>query len=227
MQYYQLHLHSSHSSSGLPGVLQPPAQLLVLEGKCFHAATGLLEPALQEVPLFLLFFPPRRQTFEALLHRQVGLTESLWERIKINARVTNSLIPTITNFSLFFLSLTALSSVITALTFQVSVLLNEDVHLLQGFLQCAGLIGRARDVAVHHGASRRHDAERKDVLLCFVYYLYIKQSETLATNKSSREGWEQSQLQSCEKESTVTIHIALELMGGCLLTFLALVAWVA
>lgn len=48
-----------------------------------------------------------------------------------------------------------------SLTLQVSVLLDEDVHLLQGFLQRARLTGRARDVAVHHGASRRHDAERK------------------------------------------------------------------
>lgn len=50
------------------------------------------------------------------------------------------------------------------LTFQVAVFLDEDVHLLQGFLQRARLTRlRAREVAVHHGSSRRHDAEREQL----------------------------------------------------------------
>lgn len=48
----------------------------------------------------------------------------------------------------------------STLTLQVSVLLDEDVHLMQGFLQHTGGPGRMGHLAVHHGASRCHSAER-------------------------------------------------------------------
>lgn len=43
------------------------------------------------------------------------------------------------------------------LTLQVSVLLNEDVHLMQGFLQHTRIM---RDLTIHHGVSSCHYAER-------------------------------------------------------------------
>lgn len=46
------------------------------------------------------------------------------------------------------------------LTLQVSVLLNEDVHLMEGFLQHTGVTGRMRALTIHHGASSCHYAER-------------------------------------------------------------------
>lgn len=72
------HHQASKSSSCPPLSAEPPAQLLVLEGQPLHAAPGLGQPALQEVPLLPLLLPPRSQTLEALLHRQVGLTQGLW-----------------------------------------------------------------------------------------------------------------------------------------------------
>lgn len=58
----------------LPLLPLHPAQLLVLEGQRVHAYPGLLQLALQEVPIRPLLLPPRRQALKAILHRQVGLT---------------------------------------------------------------------------------------------------------------------------------------------------------
>lgn len=210
------HHQASKSSPCPPLSAEPPAQLLVLEGQPLHAAPGLGQPALQEVPLLPLLLPPRSQTLEALLHRQVGLTQGLWgfeyamivpvkwfelwafpsprtapaglpqylhpdmshqEHNDHSPKLIRALRRTRKQTSLFVVVVQqqqirssnkkkTFASALTpptpiSLTLQVSVLLDEDVHLLQGFLQRARLTGRARDVAVHHGASRRHDAERK------------------------------------------------------------------
>lgn len=72
-----------------------PAEILVLTGQCLHANPGLLQSTLQKVPLLPLFFPPYCQTFKALLHHQVGLTQRLcakdtcWIWINANCPMQN------------------------------------------------------------------------------------------------------------------------------------------